>query len=75
MENKYGLYLSLEGVTLRLPVNPESYKINRDSDNGTYNVLGVGPIMVPRTPKLQGITCRQPPGPDSSPADRSWARS
>ena len=29
MENKYGLYLSLEGVTLRLPVNPESYTITR----------------------------------------------
>lgn len=53
MENKYGLYLSLEGVTLRLPVNPESYTITRDNDNGSYNVLGVGPIMIPRTPKLQ----------------------
>lgn len=56
MENKYGLYLSREGTTLRLPVNPESYKISRDNDNSDYNVLGVGPIMVPRTPKLQVIT-------------------
>lgn len=53
MENKYGLYLSREGTIVRLPVNPESYKITKDNDNGTYNVLGVGPIMVPRTPKLQ----------------------
>ena len=36
MENKYGLYLSREGVTLRLPVNPESYTITRDNDNGNY---------------------------------------
>lgn len=56
MENRYGLYLSRDGTALRFPVNPESYKISRDSDNGTYNVLGVGPIMVPRTPKLQVIT-------------------
>lgn len=56
MENKYGLYLSREGITLRLPVNPESYKISRDNDNGTYNVLGVGPIMIPRTPKLRVVT-------------------
>lgn len=55
MENKYGLYLSREGITLRLPVNPESYKISRDNDNAEYNVLGVGPIMVPRTPKLQAV--------------------
>lgn len=56
MENQYGLYLSREGLTIRLPVNPESYKISRDNDNGEYNVLGVGPIMIPRTPKLQTVT-------------------
>ncbi len=56
MENKYGLYLSREGTTIRLPVNPESYKISKDNDNGEYNVLGVGPIMIPRTPKLQTVT-------------------
>lgn len=56
MENKYGLYLSREGTTLRLPVNPESYKISRDNDNAEYNVLGVGPIMIPRTPKLKVVT-------------------
>ncbi len=56
MENQYGLYLSWEGTIVRLPVNPESYKITKDNDNGTYNVLGVGPIMVPRTPKLQVVS-------------------
>lgn len=53
MENLYGLYLAREGTVIRLPVNPESYKISRDNDNGEYNVLGVGPIMIPRTPKLR----------------------
>lgn len=53
MENKYGLYIASEGTVVRLPVNPESYSITRDNDNGNYNVLGVGPIMIPRTPKLQ----------------------
>jgi len=56
VENKYGLYISREGTTLRLPVNPESYKISRDNNNSDYNVLGVGPIMVPRTPKLRVVT-------------------
>lgn len=56
MENKYGLYLSREGTTLRFPVNPESYKISKDNDNSEYNVLGVGPIIIPRTPKLQAVT-------------------
>jgi len=52
----YGLYLSRDGTTIRLPVNPASYAISRDNDNGNYNVLGVGPIMIPRTPKLQKVT-------------------
>lgn len=56
MENKYGLYLSREGTTVRLPVNPESYSVTKDNDNGNYNVLGLGPIMIPRTPKLQTIS-------------------
>ena len=56
MENKYGLYLSSEGTVLRLPVNPESYSITQDNDNGNYNVLGVGPIMIPRTPKLRTVS-------------------
>ena len=53
MENKYGLYIAHEGTVVRLPVNPESYAITKDNDNGNYNVLGVGPIMIPRTPKLR----------------------
>lgn len=53
MENKYGLYIAREGTVVRLPVNPESYAITKDNDNGNYNVLGVGPIMIPRTPKLR----------------------
>lgn len=53
MENKYGLYIAHEGTVVRLPVNPESYATTKDNDNGNYNVLGVGPIMIPRTPKLR----------------------
>lgn len=56
MQNQYGLYLSRDGTTVRLPVNPESYAITGDNDNGNYNVLGVGPIMIPRTPKLQTVS-------------------
>lgn len=56
MQSKYGLYLSGGGTTLRLPVNPESYAITQDNDNSDYNVLGVGPIMIPRTPKLKTVS-------------------
>ncbi len=56
MENKYGLYIAHESTVVRLPVNPESYSTTKDTDNGNYNVLGVGPIMIPRTPKLQAVS-------------------
>lgn len=52
----YGLYVSGGGQTLQIPVNPEKYPIQKDNDNSEYNVLGIGPIMIPRTPKLQTIS-------------------
>lgn len=55
MADQYGLYLAREGTVIRFPVNPESYQISKDNDNAEYNVLGVGPIMVPRTPKLRKV--------------------
>ena len=41
---------------VRLPVNPEKLPVARDNDNSEYNVLGIGPIMIPRTPKLRVVT-------------------
>lgn len=70
MENKYGLYIAHEGTVVRLPVNPESYSITQDNDNGNYNVLGVGPIMIPGR-----RSSRRPPGPASCRAGTIWARS
>lgn len=55
-QNLYGLYLSRDGTTVRMPVNPESYTIDSDNNNSEYNVLGVGPIMIPRTPKLKNVS-------------------
>lgn len=55
-QNLYGLYLSRDGTTVRMPVNPESYAIDSDNNNSEYNVLGVGPIMIPRTPKLKTVS-------------------
>lgn len=52
----YGLFFTRDGMVLRLPVNPEEFPIERDNENDDYNVLGLGPIMVPRTPSLKVIT-------------------
>lgn len=54
--NHFGLFFTRDDTVLRLPVNPEKLPVAREADNGAYNVLGVGPIMVPRTPKQREVT-------------------
>jgi hypothetical protein len=39
-----------------LPVNPEKLPVERSSENSDYNVLGIGPVMVARTPALKVVT-------------------
>lgn len=56
MVNNYGIFFSYGGKVLRLPINPEEVPVARESNNTEYNVLGVGDINVPRTPKLKQIS-------------------
>ena len=56
MVNNYGIFFSRDGQVLRLPINPEKLPETKDGDNGEYNVLGIGPITVPRIPKQKEIT-------------------
>lgn len=56
MLNNFGLFFTRDGTIIRLPVNPEKLPVAKDNDNGEYNVLGIGPIMVPRIPDLQEIS-------------------
>lgn len=55
MNNKYAIYFSYGGQVLQLPQNPETIPVDLDGDNQEYNVLGVGEITVPRTPKQKKI--------------------
>lgn len=56
MANNFGLFFTRGGNVIRLPVNPAKLPVERDNDNSEYNVLGIGPIMVPRIPKLRVVT-------------------
>ena len=56
MPNLYRIYFSRDSTVLPLPINPEKLPETKESDNGEYNVLGLGPIMQPRTPKLRKVT-------------------
>lgn len=58
--NDFGLFFKRQNVAndmvYRLPVNPEKIPVSQDSANEEYNVLGIGPIMVPRIPNLKKIS-------------------
>lgn len=56
MANNYGLFFTKESQVIRLPHNPEKLPVTRDNDNEEYNVLGIGPITIPRIPKQKEIT-------------------
>lgn len=56
MMNQFGLFFTRDDTVIRLPVNPETLPVKRQSANEDYNVLGLGPIQVPRTPELQVVT-------------------
>lgn len=56
MPNFYSIMISRGEQRVRLPVNPEKLQESKGSDNDSYNVLSLGPIMVPRDPELQVVT-------------------
>lgn len=56
MKTKYGLYIARQSEVVRIPVNPTEYPIERESNAETYNVLGIGEIIIPRLPKLRVIS-------------------
>ena len=56
MANNFGLFFTRDGAVVRLPVNPEQLPVSKDTANDEYNVLGIGPIMVPRIPKQRVVT-------------------
>ena len=56
--NNYGLFFSRksDGLVLRLPINPSELPVARSTENSDENVLGLGPINIPRIPALKKVT-------------------
>lgn len=47
--NFYSIYFTRNGQVVRLPHNPEKLPEDKASDNGDYNILGIGAVTVPRS--------------------------
>lgn len=56
MANDFGLFFTRDDLVIRLPVNPSKLPVARGNKNNEYNVLGIGPIMVPRIPALRSVS-------------------
>lgn len=56
MAIQYGLFFTRDETVIRLPMNPEKLPVEKDGDNEEYNVLGIGPITVPRIPKPREVS-------------------
>lgn len=54
--NNYGIFFSYGGRVIRLPINPQELPLVYEGNNETLNVLGIGDITIPRTPKQKEIT-------------------
>ena len=54
-----GIFFSRGGTVVRMPVNPEKLTVALVASNSEYNVLGTGPIMIPRIPNLRKVTISQ----------------
>lgn len=50
------IYLVFSGKKIKIPVNPEEIEIKHPTDHKTYDVIGVGEIVVPRKPSLKEIS-------------------
>ncbi len=48
LKSKYSVYVIFAGKKVKMPVNPEEVNIKYPTDHKTYNVIGVGEIVVPR---------------------------
>lgn len=48
LKNGCSIYLVFAGKKVKLPVNPEEIEIKHPTNHKTYDVIGVGEIVVPR---------------------------
>lgn len=50
------IYVVFGGRKVKIPVNPEEIEIKCPTDHKTYDVIGLGEIVVPRRPSLREVS-------------------
>ena len=50
VKSSCAIYVVFGGRKVKIPVNPEEIEIKYPTDHKTYDVIGLGEIVVPRRP-------------------------
>ena len=56
LKNGCSIYLVFAGKKVKLPVNPKEIETKHPTNHKTYDVIGVGEIVVPRKPSLKEVS-------------------
>ena len=56
MTDEYGIFFDMEGVTIRLPVNPSEFSIKTKSSNKTYELVNIGEISIIKDIPLRDVS-------------------
>jgi hypothetical protein len=56
VESKCSIYVVFSGKKVKIPVNPEEIQIQYPTDHQTYEIVGMGQIVVPKKPALKTVS-------------------
>lgn len=56
LSNQCSIYLKFGSKKIKIPVNPKEIEMEYPTDHETYDVLGIGEIVVPKRPSLQSAS-------------------
>ena len=56
VKSSCAIYVVFGGRKVKIPVNPEEIEIKCPTDHKTYDVIGLGEIVVPRRPSLREVS-------------------
>lgn len=56
VKSSCAIYVVFGGRKVKIPVNPEEIETSCPTDHKTYDVIGLGEIVVPRRPSLREVS-------------------
>lgn len=51
-----GIFIEHGNMVVQIPVNPEKFTVSTGGNNSTVDIIALGEVVIPRTPKLSSIS-------------------